>query len=126
MAERMFRAPVLSSLYDSCQGQMGPINVRSAEIPYDDAADLSNNIWGGPTVFIHSSSTQWHRTGELISHNWQVVVMGFIAEEAFEVMDAVEQLLRREGPEKYANFYGQSWRFRDGALVRDELAQLHD
>lgn len=124
MAERMFRAPVLSALYDSCLGYLGDINIRSAEIPYDDAADLSNNIWGGPTVFIHSSSKRWNHDGQLYRHLWQVVVMGFIPEEALDVMHAVEQMLRDDGPEKYANFYGQNWRFRDGKLVRDELAQL--
>jgi hypothetical protein len=124
MTERMFRAPVLSSLWDSCTGHLQAINVRTAEVSYDYAADISNNIWGGPTVFIHSSSKRWNRAGGLEHELWQVSVMGFIVEEALEVMLAIEEMLDNEGPEKYANYYGQNWRFRDGELVPDELARV--
>ncbi len=118
--EPRFTAAVVAGVIEGGRIGLGP-GVRDAEIPVDDAADIADDLGGGPYVLVSPREFRLNRAGVPVM-TWDVWVMAFIVEEAAGVLGELEQMIEdgRWEPGPVPALY----RLRCGELVQAEGGSL--
>jgi hypothetical protein len=103
-------------------GRIGPgPGARDAEISVDEAADIADNLGGGPWVLVSPRELYLNRAG-VPTMSWDVWVMAFIVQEVAGVFDELEGMIAggRWEPGPLPALY----RLRCGELVQVEGGSL--
>ena len=94
----------------------GPLNFQAADVSVDEAADLADDLLGGPLI---SVTAEWPNHPTLLlppvtPGHWTLRVRAFIETEAYEALHAAAELLAGRLPGLGAPM---TYRLQDGELV---------
>ena len=87
----------------------GPLNFQSVNVSLDEAADLADDLAGGPRVSIAPRSGHYG-----VTYSWSLSVRGFTEVDAYEALYAAAHLL---GPMLPSLSLAAVYRLCDGELV---------
>lgn len=96
----------------------GPINVSSADVTLDEAADLGDDLAGGPVVSVHAwafgTGVRLMVPERAQPLAWSLAVRAFILPEAIDALHLAVKLLAGRLP---AGPAPETYRLNDGQLV---------